>query len=64
MIRKAVIAALATVALGATGISFAQKPLVQTKDPVKSQVRLKTAPLKVDVKVPGTAKVTVKAPKN
>jgi hypothetical protein len=61
MTRKAIIAAFATIALTATGTSFAQKPLVKTTKPVKSQVRLSTDPLAVDVKSPGTAKVGTKS---
>ncbi len=61
MTRKAIIAALATVALTATGSSFAQKPLVKTTKPVKSQVRLSTDPLSVDLKSPGTLKVGTKS---
>jgi hypothetical protein len=60
MSRKAIVAALATIALSATGTSVAQKPLVKTTKPVKSQVRLSTDPLKADLKSPGTAKVTAK----
>jgi len=52
--------AIAALALATTGVAYAQKPLLSTKDPVKTQTRLKTDPLKVDVKSPGTAKVTVK----
>jgi hypothetical protein len=55
--------ALAAIALATTGVAYAQKPLVSTKDPVKSQIRVKSDPLKADVKSPGTAKVTVKGPK-
>ncbi len=57
------IGAFAALSLATTGTAFAEKPLVSTKDPVKTQVRVKTTPIKADVKVPGTAKVTVKAPK-
>jgi hypothetical protein len=55
--------ALAALALATTGAAYAQKPLLSTKDPVKTQTRLKTDPLKVDVKAPGTAKVTAKGKK-
>ena len=55
--------ALAAVALATTGVAYAQKPLLSTKDPVKTQTRLKTDPIKVDLKVPGTAKVTAKGKK-
>jgi hypothetical protein len=50
-------------ALSATGVAYAQKPLLSTRDPVKTQVRVKTDPLKADVKSPGTAKVTVRGKK-
>jgi hypothetical protein len=53
---------LAAIALASTG-AYAQKPLVSTKDPVKTQIRVKTDPLKADVKSPGTAKATVKPKK-
>jgi hypothetical protein len=53
------LATFAALALASTG-AYAQKPLLSTKDPVKTQTRVKTDPLKVDVKAPGTAKATVK----
>lgn len=56
-------AAFAALSLAATGSAYAQKPIVSTKDPVKTQVRLDTSPLKADVKVPGTGKVTAKPAK-
>jgi hypothetical protein len=55
--------ALAAIALSTTGMAFAQKPVLSTKDPVKTQTRLKTEPLKADIKAPGTAKVTVRRKK-
>ncbi len=55
--------AFAAISLATTGAALAQKPLLSTKDPVKSQVRVKTSPLKADVKVPGTAKITAKGKK-
>ena len=55
--------AFAAFSLAATGVAYAQKPLLSTNKPVKSQVRLKTDPLKADVKLPGTLKTTVKGKK-
>jgi hypothetical protein len=55
--------AFAALALASTSVAYAQKPLLSTKDPVKTQTRLKTDPIKLDVKSPGTAKVTVKGKK-
>ena len=57
------IGAFAALSLATTGTAFAQKPIVSTKDPVKTQVRVKESPLKLDVKAPGTGKVTVKPAK-
>jgi hypothetical protein len=57
------LSAFAAIALGSTSIAYAQKPLLETKDPLKTQTRLKTSPLKVDVKSPGTAKATIKPKK-
>jgi hypothetical protein len=64
MKRKSIrlFAALASASLMAGG-AYAQKPTLSTNEPVKSQVRLKTDPLKADAKLPGTAKVTVKGKK-
>jgi hypothetical protein len=60
--RLTLLTAFAVVSLGATG-AHAQKPTLSTKDPVKSQVRVKTDPIKADVKLPGTTKVTAKGRK-
>ena len=57
------IGAFAALSLATTGTAFAQKPIVSTKDPVKTQVRVKESPSKLDVKAPGTGKVTVKPTK-
>ena len=55
--------AFAAIALASTSVAYAQKPLLSTKDPVKTQTRLKTDPLKVDVKAPRTVKATVRPSK-